>query len=196
MCEVDWDLASKIASTFALLFTALGLFIVIIQLQLQRNQSRLDALSSLYLQFDTHEARIARQFIYNTSPENLRLKVLQSPKLESQRKLVDDTLAMLERMAYPIVQGQIPSIDAFNLYGGVLLSIVRKLWPYILDQRELRSQNTSSHQLLYRRYLEKIVHKWAMIYADQTMLQRPSKKLSTMELLENLFQTKAPNKTM
>jgi hypothetical protein len=187
MCREQWELASWIATTIGFLFTIIGLIVVIIQMQRQRRQSRLDALSSLYLQFDTQEARFAREYIYNAPLEHLRLEKLHSAEFKDQRKLVEETLAMLERMAYPIVQRQLPSNDAFNLYGGVLLSITRRLWPYIQDQRNLRSQSRATHQLVYRRYLEEAVHKWANVYTKAIGLPRPKRDLSTNDLLVQIF---------
>jgi hypothetical protein len=187
MCRNEWELASWIATTIGFIFTIIGLIVVIIQLQMQRRQSRLDALSSLYKEFDTKEARFAREYIYNAPSEHLRLEKLHSTGFKEQRKLVEETLAMLERMAYPIVQKQIPSDDAFNLYGGVLLSITKKLWPYVEDQRKLRAQSIETHRLLYRRYLEEIVHEWASVYAQAVGLPEPARRLPTKDLFNHLF---------
>lgn len=187
MSRVDWELLSWISTTIGVFLATLGVFAVAVQLYLQRKQSRLEFLDRLYAQLDTHEARLARRYIYLASPDELRLKVLHSPGFEDQRRLVEETLATFERLTYPIVQRQVPSEDAFNLYGGVLLSVAYQLWPYVEDQRDLRRASGRRHRLGYRRYLETVIHEWAPKYAEAASLPPPPKGLSTNDLLHHLF---------
>lgn len=182
-----WELASWIATTVGLVVTMVGLPVVVIQLILQRKQTRLDALSALYAQLDTHTARLARAFIYNAPPERLRLAHLHSEGGKAEREIVEETLATLERMAYPITTRQLPSDDAFNLYGGALLSIAYRLWPYIEEQRELRRQSTLAHKLVYRRYLEAVVREWVPKYAVAAKVPIPSTDINTEELLRQVL---------
>jgi hypothetical protein len=187
MSRETWELASWIATTFGFVITIVGVPVVVIQLALQRKQSRLDVLSALYAQLDTHAARLAREFVYHAPPEHLRLKYLHSESGKASREVVEETLATLERMAYPISTGQLPSDDAFNLYGGVLLSITYRLWPYIEDQRELRRQSPAAHKLVYRRYLESVVRKWVPKYAAVANIPVPSEYLGTKEMLRKVI---------
>lgn len=92
----QWELVSYIATTVGAALTVLGLVVVIIQLQRQQMQSRLDALDALYSQLDTHEARLARDRIYNADAYNLRYKYLhETPTADtgSLRQDVEETLA-------------------------------------------------------------------------------------------------------
>lgn len=191
MYQVDWEKTSYIATSFGFLLTVIGVGIVIVQTQLQRKQSRVASLAALYGELDTHESRLAREFIYKAEPESLTMEYLHHSTAMPERKQVEDTLAMLERMAYPIVQGQLPSDDAFNLYGGVLLSISYRLWPYVLDQRSLRKRGGSSHRLLYRRYLEAAIRLWAPRYANEAGLPQPDMNTSTEDILASLFRKSA-----
>ncbi len=185
-CE-PWEVASWVATTFGFVITIVGLPIVVVQLILQRRQARLDALSALYAQFDTHAARLAREFIYNATQDRLRFAHLHSESGKADREIVEETLATLERMAYPITSGQLPSKDAFNLYGGVLLSVTFRLWPYIMEQRELRQKSAVAHKLQYRRYLEAVVRKWVPKYAAAAKIPTPSMNISTEEMLRRVL---------
>ena len=119
MSREDWELASWMATTIASVLAVVGLFVVAVQLHWQRRESRLEFLNHLYTEFDTHEARLAREYIYTTPTSLLRLETLHSKDRSEDRRKVEETLAMLERVAYPIVMRQLRSKDAFNLYGGV-----------------------------------------------------------------------------
>lgn len=185
-CEA-WELASWIATTFGFVVTIVGLPVVVIQLLLQRKQSRLDALSALYAQLDTHAARLAREFIYTAPQERLRLAHLHSESGKADREIVEETLATLERLAYPVTTGQLSSDDAFNLYGGVLLSVTYRLWPYIEEQRELRRNSAVANKLLYRRYLEAAVREWVPKYAAAANITKPSMDVNTEEMLRQVL---------
>ncbi len=187
MCPVNWQLASSIATTFGFLFAVIGLVIVIIQLILQRRQNRLAALDALYSTLDTHEARLDREFIYHASPEHLKLQYLHENSQSANRKRVEETIASLERVAYRIKTKQIPSEDTFNLYGGVILSVAYKVWPYIQDQRQMRAKSPGTHKLQYRRYFEAVVREWARKYAKAIGTDPPSKSASTPSILEAIF---------
>ena len=183
----DWELASWVATTVGFALAVLGLLAVIIQLQIQGRQSRLEFLNRLYAQLDTHDARLAREYIYHAPTEHLRLEVLHTPDFERERRLVEETLATLERAAYPIALKQVSSKDAFNLYGGVLLSVAHRLWPYVEDQRAMRRESGLRKRLGYRRYLETVVRAWAPRYAKSAGLPKPRGELSTGQLLALLF---------
>lgn len=181
-----WELAAFVATAIGLPIAALGLCLVALQTYLQKKQTRRDALIALYAELDTHEARNARAYIYNAPPEDLRLVNLKNKP--DKLRIVDETLAKLERMAYPIVQGYLPSEDAYNLYGGVLLAVSERLWPYIEDQRKMREAHAVGNKLIYRRYLEAAIRKWANKYPRDT--QARSLKMcnqSTSQLLKELF---------
>ncbi len=181
-----WELAAFVATAIGLPIAALGLCLVTLQTYLQKKQARRDALIALYAELDTHEARNARTYIYNALPEDLRLVNLK--KSPDKLMAVDETLANLERMAYPIVQGYLPSEDAYNLYGGVLLAISARLWPYIEDQRKIRETQSVGNKLIYRRYLEAAIRKWAKKYARDTQIK--SFKMynqPTSQILKELF---------
>jgi len=92
-------------------------------------------------------------------------------------------------VAYRIATKQIPSDDTFNLYGGVMLSVAYKLWPFIEDQRAMRRNNYSIHKLEYRRYFESVVRKWIARYAKALGKCQPSNKLSTIQMLRAVFET-------
>jgi len=185
-CEA-WELAAWVTTTLGFIVTIFGLPIIVFQLIQQRRQTRLDALNALYAQFDTHEARLAREFIYTTSSDRLKFSHLHSENGKADRKIVEETLATLERMAYPITTKQLPSEDAFNLYGGVLLWIAFKLWPYIMEQREIRENRTIAHKLQYRRYLEAVVREWVPKYAAAVKIPLPPIHLGTEEMLRQVL---------
>lgn len=194
MSRENWELASWISTTVASALAVVGIAVVAVQLYWQRRQTRLEFLDRLYGEFDTHEARLARQFIYEAPADKLRMKTLHSEEQKENRQKVEDTLAMLERIAYPIVQEQVPSEDAFNLYGGVLLSLAHRLWPYIEDQREFRRKGGLRHRLGYRKYLESVVKLWAPKYAATAGLPLPDTNSSTGDLLKALFPPKSPDR--
>ena len=187
MTREDWELTSWIATTLGFVLAVLGLLAVIFQLQSQNRQSKFGFLNQLYAQLDTHEARLAREYIYSAPLDQLRFDVLHSPDFKNERKLVEETLATLERVAYPIAFNQVPSEDAFNLYGGVLLSVAFRLWPYIEDQRHMRREKGLRKRLSYRRYLEVVIRLWAPKYAKEAGLEKPGCKLSTQDMLNSLF---------
>ena len=185
--EIDWERLSWISTTIGFVITALGLIAVVIQLSFQGRQTRLEFLNRLYGELDTDEARAARATIYRTPPEELQLAVLHASGNEEKRRVVEGTLATFERLAYPIVQKQVPAQDAFNLYGGVLLSIARQLWPYVEQQREMRKQGGLRHRLGYRRFLEAVIHDFAPKYVKAAGLPPLPPGLPTKELLRRLF---------
>lgn len=187
MAYHPWEIASWIATTLGVILTVPGLFVVIFQLHLQQKQTRLAALDVFFSELDTHEARLARERIYNAGPDMLRLQYLHMEANVDLRKDVENTMATFERMAYKIISNQVPSKDAFNLYGGVLLSITNRIWPYIEDQREMRKGNPLSHQLIYRRYLEAVVRKWIPDYCRARNIKSPSGRLKTREMLQHIF---------
>jgi hypothetical protein len=181
-----WELASFVATTIGLPIAAIGLFYIAWQTHIQKMQARRDVLLALYVEFDTHDARLARSFIYNAPQDALRLDSLK--RNPSHLKIVDDTLAGLERMVYPIVKGYLPNNDAFDLYGGVLLAISKRLWPYIDDQRTMREASSVSHSLVYRRFLDDAIRMWAPTYARAINLKPLKLKgVSTGTILEQLF---------
>jgi hypothetical protein len=187
MCCEFWELGSWIATVIASALGVLGLAFVIWQLYLQRQQSRLEFLNRLYAEFDTPEARSARRHIYSQPPAMLRLEYLHAEGKEAERQMVEDTLAMLERAAYPIINHHVPSKDAFNVYAGVLLSLAHQLWPYVEEQRTLRRQSGLRHRLGYRKFLEAVVREWAPKYAREANLELSDASLSTSALLDALF---------
>lgn len=197
MTRESWELASWIATTIGSALTVIGLIVVIVQLWLQRKQARLAALDVLFSEIDTHQARLARDYIYKVDSDKLRYTYLHDePANADQRKNVEDTLATLERLAYKILTNQVPSEDAFNLYGGVILSIAAKTWPYIKDQREMRKGNPTAHRLEYRRYFENLVKKWIPKYCSELNIKLPPQDLKDTEvLLKHVFQPKAPPST-
>jgi hypothetical protein len=190
--DPDWERLSWISTTVGFLITALGLIAVVIQLSFQGRQTRLEFLNRLYGELDTHEARDVRASIYRASPEELMLDVLHAPGNEEKRRSVEDTLATFERLAYPIVHKQVPSQDAFNLYGGVLLSIAHQLWPYVEQQREMRKKSGLRHRLGYRRFLEAAIHDFAPKYVRAAGLPPLPRGLPTKELLRRLFPERNP----
>lgn len=98
---------------------------------------------------------------------------------------------MLERLAYPICKQQVPPDDAFELYGGVLLSLAHQLWPYVEDQREMRRKGGLRLRLSYRRFLEAVAREWAPKYAEAGGLPDLDVSKTTAELLRDLFPAKA-----
>ncbi len=187
MGHINWESVSWVATAIAFPVAALGLVVVIYQTHLQRKQNRLDRLSDIWAQMDTHEARLAREYIYSAPASDLRLDVLDKPEFAEQKRRVDDALAALERLAYPIARGRLPEKDAFEFYGGVLLSISKKLWPYVQDQRKMREHSDIAHRLEYRRFLEEVIRLWAPEYANRVGLPRVSTSLSTQEMLDSIF---------
>jgi hypothetical protein len=182
-----WELASWIATTVGSVLAVIGVFVIVVQLYLQRKQARLDALSSIYAELDSHEARLAREFIYNTPQEHLSLAHLHSTGQEQNRKRVEETIATLERMAYRICTKQVPPQDAFNLYGGVLLSVGYRVWPYIQDQREMRRTSGVGHKLVYRRYLEKVIRQWVPKYTAAIGGSLTPRNATTQAMLAHVF---------
>ncbi len=182
-----WEFASWIATTIGAALTVLGLGVVIRQLYLQQLQARLTALDALFAEMDTREARLAREHIYNADLAMLRLQFLHQAANVELRKDVENTLATFERMAYKITTNQVPSNDAFNLYGGVLLSIANRVWSYVEEQREMRSRNPLVHRLIYRRYLESVVRQWIPRYCKAQGIKSPSHQLSTKQMLQCAF---------
>ena len=174
-----FELASFIVTTVTFPLAVAGLLAV-------RKQMRRDALTKLFAEFDTREARAARKFVYNAEASSLRLKALELKPDELAD--VEDTLAMLERAVYPIVRGYLPEEDAYNLYGGVLLAMSKRLWPFIEDHRQTRTENRASHRLVYRRYLEEAVLMWVGRYAAQVGVALPA-GASTSVLLNAAFPT-------
>lgn len=170
-----------------LLVTFVGFLVVVVQLRVDARERRLARLEALYAEFDTAPAREDRAFIYGASPATLRLDYLREHPAERRR--VDNTLAMLERVAYPIARGERSAEqDAFNLYGGVLLAMTRLLWRYVEDEREMRKNNERAQKLLYRRYLEQVARRWARRYARALNQPSPSRALATKPLLDTLFE--------
>lgn len=129
MCREDWELASWVATALASVLGAIGFAVLIWQLNLQRKQSRLEFLNRLYDEFDSAGARSARGYVYSAPASQLRLDYLHEKGREAERAMVEDTLAMLERTSYRIVENHVPSDDAFKVYAGVLLSLAHRLWP-------------------------------------------------------------------
>jgi hypothetical protein len=186
MCQ-QWELLSWIAASISPILTIIGFGVVIVQLHQQGKQLRLAALDVLYTELDTHQARLAREFIYNSGSDVLRFGSLHKAANSDQRKYVEDTLATLERIAYKIVTKQVPSQDAFNLYGGVFLGISNKTWAYIEDQRDIRKKNKAVHQLIYRRYLEEVIKLWIPKYCKEVGIKPPQREMPTKEQLEYIF---------
>ena len=188
---VDWALASQVATTVGSFLTIVGLIVVIVQLSGERRQTRLASLDAMYAQFDTHEARLNRELIYKAEPHRLSFDYLHSEAGAGDRRVVENTLAMFERMAYPVVKGYLPSEDAFELYGGVLLAATYKLWPYIEAQRKVRQVGAVGNKLLYRRFLEALVKEWVPKYALAVGQPKPTAS-STGEMLRGVVERKAP----
>ncbi len=184
---MDWNLAAEISQVVSAPITALGLLGIAVELVLNRRQTRLQALDLLYSQLDTHEARLAREFIYQAQPQQLTFTYLHEPSHAEARKQVEETIATLERFAYRITTHQIPHQDAFNLYGGVLLAVALRLWPYVEEQRAMRQRNSASHKLEYRRYLEVVARDWVRRYARATGQRPPSRNLKTLDQLRAIF---------
>lgn len=187
-CEF-WQLSSWIATTLGSIIAVVALICVAVQIWLQRREKRLAALDAMYAELDTDKARVDRGVIYNAEHEDLRMPGLMNDGEEAKRKIVEDTLASLERVAYRVATKQIPSDDAFNLYGGVMLSVAYKLWPFIEDQRDMRRNTSGIHKLEYRRYFESVVRKWIPRYAKALGKCQPSSKLSTIQMLKAVFET-------
>jgi thiaminase len=177
------EITAFIATTIGLPVGGVSVGILVWQTRVQQRQTRREALAKLYAEQDTHEARLARQQIYNSGPERLRLRTITA----EEKQVVDETLATLERMVYPVFRGYLSEEDAFNLYGGVVLSVSKCLWPYIEDQREMRARASASHKLLYRRYLEEAVRAWAKRYAQDMRISMPPESASTRTLLNAIF---------
>jgi len=183
-----WQLSSWVATTFGSIIAVVALICLAVQIWLQRRERRLAALDAMYAELDTHEARVARGVIYNARQEGLRLSPLMKDGEEAKRRIVEDTLASLERVAYRVVTKQIPSDDAFDLYGPVMLSVAYKLWPFIEDQRDMRRKTLGVHKLPYRRYLESVVRKWIPQYAKALRKCRASDRVSTSQMLNAVFE--------
>lgn len=186
-CEF-WELSSWVATTLGSIIAVVALICVAVQIWLQRRERRLAALDAMYAELDTHEARVARGVIYNANHEALCLSSLMKDGQEAKRKIVEDTLALLERVAYRVATKQIPEDDAFNLYGGVMLAVAYKLWPFIEDQRDMRRKTQGIHKLEYRRYFESVVRKWIPRYAKALGKCQPSNKFSTSQMLNAVFE--------
>lgn len=182
-----WEVLSWAATALVFPLTLLAILLVLRQMHMDATSRRLAALDALYSELDTHEARLARQFIYDSSNEQLRWCYLHSPGHEEARKRVEDTIASLERVAYRIITKQIPSEDAFQLYGGVMLSVANKVWAYIEDQRRERAHSTVTHHLVYRRFFESVVRSWARRYARQ-MEKSPK---GTQAMLQEVFSSQS-----
>jgi hypothetical protein len=160
MTAFGWEEASWIATAIGLPLAAIGLAFSAYVLRKQAQASRRDALAALYAELDTPEARIARNAIYDARPETLTYDYLHDKENEEDRRRVEEMLAALERMAYPIARKQLPPNDAFALYGGVLLRLTRSLWPYI----EARRKRAKPPDPGYRRFLEQVARDWAVRY--------------------------------
>jgi len=182
-----WEVLSWVATALGFPLTLLAILLLLRQMRMEATSRRLAALDALYSELDTHEARLARQFIYDSPNDQLRWDYLHSPGHEEARKRVEDTIASLERVAYRIITNQIPSEDAFQLYGGVMLSVANKVWVYIEDQRRERARSTVTHHLVYRRFFESVVRNWARRYARQMGKSRPSKRAGTQAMLQEVF---------
>jgi hypothetical protein len=191
MGSEEWGLAADIATAIASVLAVGGLAAVIYQLSAQRREARLTALDKLFDDLDSSQARQDREFILNAPGELLTMAHLHHPKHESERQRVENSLASLERLAYKIHTGQVPKEDAFSIYGGVLLSIACRLWPYVVAQRNLRQQNPYAHRLVYRRYLERVARDWIPQYCDLAGLRRPPESLNTGEMLSFIFSMQA-----
>jgi hypothetical protein len=104
------------------------------------HQSQLDErsklLDSLYDRLDTPEARRARETLYILSDEELTLAHLRDRSNERKRRDVENSIASFERLAYQIQTLGLESDDAFELWGGVILQVANKAWPYVLELRE------------------------------------------------------------
>ena len=194
MSRETWELISWIATTVASVVAVVGVIVVIVQLRWQAaqlrgqaQQSRLEFLTRLYGEFDTAEARLERAWIYGAPQEHLIMEFLHAKGHEKERAMVENTLAMLDRVSYPIISSQVPSDDAFSLWGGVFLSVAYKLWPYVEEQRDMRRKSGLRHRVGYRASLEKVVLMWAPKYAAEGQRRMPSGKLSVREVLSALF---------
>ena len=183
----DWELASWIATTLGAVFAVLGLLVVILQLHQQRTRHRLDFLFRLHSEFDTHEGRIAREYIYNAPASELRWEFLHVKDHEAERRLVEGTVAMLDRIAYQIVTKQVPDRDAYDLYSGVVLRLAYLLWPYIEDHRSQRQGSRLRHRGSHRRHLERLVLQWAPRFARQSQASSAAPNASTRDVLKQLF---------
>ena len=181
------EMAAFVATTVGLPIAAAGVVVLVWQTRAQQRQVRREALAKLHAELDTHKSRLARRFIYNAGANHLRLETMS----DEDTQTVEDTLATLERMVYPIVMGYLPDDDAFNLYGGVVLAISKRLWPYIEDQREMRARSPASHRLLYRRYLEQAVRTWSKRYARELGVALPPESASTRILLTTILPDRA-----
>lgn len=172
--HLDWQIVSETV-------TIVGLVAVIWQLWKQRQRQRLEFLSRLYAELDTPESRLARKAIYDAGSYKLQPEELRAD--EKLRRQVDDTVAMLDRVAYPILTKQVPPRDAYELYSGVMLRVSFLLWPYIEGQKREREESPLVHGGSYRRYLEKLVRQWAPDFAAKNHRTLRSPDGSTYELL-------------
>jgi hypothetical protein len=177
-----WEITSFIATTIGLPVAAASVGILVWQSRMQLRQARREELLKLYGEQDTHTARLARSLIYNATPERFR-----EPLTDEDRKIAEETLASLERMVYPIVMGLLPEDDAYNLYGGTVLSVSKCLWPYVEEQREMREKSPVSHKLVYRRFLEQAVRMFAGRYAREHGLTLPAEPAEVPALLNAIL---------
>jgi hypothetical protein len=191
-----WTDAAAMATVIGTVFGVVGLGAIYWQLRSQVNQTRLETFEAFVRDLDTHEARTARKRILEASEDQLRLEHLNSESAAELRKDVDNTLATLERKAYKIWTKQVPERDAYNYYGGVLLAMANKLWPYIEDHRAMRSANPMSHKLIYRRYFQYVAEMWLPRYCNELVVavDPPPKGMKIQDKLHLIFpaQNKSP----
>ncbi len=144
-------------------------------------------IASLYAEFDTARARRERQAIYYAPPENLCMAYLHMPEHKKERAVVESTIASLDRVCYGVLKLDVGGEDAYQMWCGMMLQVSHKLWPYILEQRELRRKDPGTHKVIYRRYLEEIVRQWIPRYAKEAGLEPPSHSLCTKQMLDAIF---------
>ena len=114
-------------------FVALGGFIFVwLQIKKQTDQLHSDRLLSLYQDLDTEEAQADRKFLYNEFPK------ISKPTAK-QIKIARRTLASLDRMSYQVIRKFVDRKSAFDLYGRVLMKVMKSTWQWLNQDRQQRN---------------------------------------------------------
>jgi len=136
----------------------MGFVFVWQQIKKQTEQLHSDRLLSLYQDLDTEDARSDRRFLINDFPK------IAKPT-DEQAEIARRTLASLDRMSYQVIRKFADRKSAFELYGRVLIRMMKSTWHWVNQERQTRKdpkgwEYVNNAERLSREFAEEILRKY------------------------------------
>lgn len=130
-----WDQISAIGSAAGSIVAAIGLLLVARQIQLQRGDGELQAITLLLSELNTPEMRKAQRLIYSRQPSQL---VLASLSEDAERNQVELVIAHLDRLGFRVRERQVNLEHAYRLFWDTVIRSAQQLGDHLDDQSRLR----------------------------------------------------------